>query len=107
MASCLEVDCGFQRDAHVQFLLRMLHELPEPYQGQETNRLSLAYFVMSGLDILDALNEVSAPDIVDWVYSLQVLPLHNPAVLSVTPPDVYGFRGSQSVGFQYCTDGVR
>lgn len=59
MASTSEVGCVFERDAHVRYLLQMLHELPAPYQGQETNRLSLAYFVVSGLDILDALDKVT------------------------------------------------
>ncbi|KAG6404459.1 hypothetical protein SASPL_136707 [Salvia splendens] len=34
----------------------MYRGLPDPYQGQEINRLTLAYFVISGLDIFAALD---------------------------------------------------
>ncbi|XP_042011899.1 uncharacterized protein LOC121760303 isoform X2 [Salvia splendens] len=36
----------------------MYRGLPDPYQGQEINRLTLAYFVISGLDIFAALDRI-------------------------------------------------
>ena len=49
---------AFDRDRHVTFLEMMYQLLPSPYQMQEINRLTLAYFVISGLDILGALDRV-------------------------------------------------
>lgn len=49
----------FDRDRHILYLQMMYQLLPSPYQGQEINRLTLAYFVISGLDILHALDQVS------------------------------------------------
>lgn len=49
----------FQRDKHVAFLEMMYQLLPHHYQTQEINRLTLAYFVVSGLDLLAALDRVS------------------------------------------------
>lgn len=48
----------FDKDRHVTFLDMMYQLLPSPYQIQEINRLTLAYFVISGLDILGALDRV-------------------------------------------------
>lgn len=85
---------SFQRDLHVKALLSMLEKLPYDYQVQDSNRLTLAYFVVSGLDILNALDQVDANRIMNWVYHLQVLP-------SDEDEDkhgfFYGFQGSSSV----------
>lgn len=51
---------SFDRDRHVRFLEMMLDALPSEYQEQEINRLTLAYFAISGLQILDALDQVHA-----------------------------------------------
>lgn len=32
------------------------------------------FFALSGLDVLDALDVVDKPSLIEWVYSLQVLP---------------------------------
>ncbi|MCD7469654.1 hypothetical protein HAX54_008803 [Datura stramonium] len=42
----------FDRTRHVCYLEMMLDLLPSPYQSQEINRLTLAYFAVRGLDIL-------------------------------------------------------
>lgn len=85
---------SFQRDLHVKSLLSMLEEVPSEYQIQDSHRLTLAYFVVSALDILNALDQVDAKRIMDWVYHLQVLP-------SDEAEDrhgfFYGFQGSSSV----------
>ncbi|KRZ78780.1 LIM domain-containing protein jub, partial [Trichinella papuae] len=63
------------RADHVQYLLSHLYELPDIYLDQYSNRLTLLYFVLSGLDILDAMDNISANEkskIIDWIYSLQV-----------------------------------
>ena len=47
-----------EKDAHVRFLELMYYMLPSPYESQEINHLTLAYFVISGLDILNSLHKV-------------------------------------------------
>lgn len=45
--------------------------LPAPYKSMDTNRLTLLYFCISGLDLLDMLGEVDTQSIVEYIYSLQ------------------------------------
>lgn len=40
-------------------------------------RLTIAFFALSGLDMLDSLDVVNKEDIIEWIYSLQVLPLED------------------------------
>lgn len=49
---------SFDRERHIAFLEMMYYMLPSHYQIQEINHLTLAYFVISGLDILNALDRV-------------------------------------------------
>lgn len=59
----------------IKFFMRSLFVIPNHYQSQDPNRLTLLYFTISGLDILGALDRVENKErIIDWVYSLQVLP---------------------------------
>lgn len=51
---------GFDRDRHVMFLEMMYQLLPFQYQTQEINHLTLAYFVISGLDLLGAMDRVGS-----------------------------------------------
>ena len=39
-------------------------------------RLSIAFFALSGLDVINALDNVTdtCASIIDWIYSLQILP---------------------------------
>ncbi|KAF6126359.1 protein geranylgeranyltransferase type I subunit beta [Phyllostomus discolor] len=64
----------FLRDRHVRFFQRCLQVLPERYSSLETSRLTIAFFALSGLDMLDSLDVVNKEDIIEWIYSLQVLP---------------------------------
>lgn len=47
-----------ERERHLLFLEMMALGLPKEYESQEINRLTLAYFAISGLSILDALDRV-------------------------------------------------
>ena len=58
--------------AHAKYFLRCLELLPAPYASLDTNRLTVAYFCVSGLDVLGCLERVDAPRIISWIYSLQV-----------------------------------
>uniref|UniRef100_A0A8B9NE42 Prenyltransferase alpha-alpha toroid domain-containing protein n=1 Tax=Accipiter nisus TaxID=211598 RepID=A0A8B9NE42_9AVES len=64
----------FLRERHVRFFQRCLQLLPERYSSLETSRLTIAFFALSGLDMLDSLDVVNKDDIIEWIYSLQVLP---------------------------------
>ncbi|KAK1892105.1 Geranylgeranyl transferase type-1 subunit beta [Dissostichus eleginoides] len=46
----------FLRDRHVRFFQRTLQVLPERYASLETTRLTIIFFALSGLDVLDALD---------------------------------------------------
>jgi geranylgeranyl transferase type-1 subunit beta len=61
-------------EQHKKYLLHCLSHLPQPYTSQDPNRLTLAYFVISGLDILQSLHTIDKQKIIDWIYSMQVLP---------------------------------
>jgi len=66
---------SLSKKRHIDFLLRMLRSLPSPYASQDSNHLTLIYFVISGLDLLGY--QFSAEErerIIRFVYSLQLLP---------------------------------
>ncbi|CAH9065313.1 unnamed protein product [Cuscuta europaea] len=87
----------FDRDRHICYLRMMLEVLPGKYQVQEINRLTLAYFAISGLDILDGLHLVDKEGVINWVLSLQAHP-NNEAELE--NGQFYGFHGSKSSQFE-------
>ncbi|GLD54084.1 geranylgeranyl transferase type-1 subunit beta [Lates japonicus] len=64
----------FLRDRHVRFFQRTLQVLPERYASLETTRLTIIFFALSGLDVLDALDVIDRNVMIEWIYSLQVLP---------------------------------
>ena len=38
------------------------------------SRLTIVFFALSGLDVLDALDVIDRNIMIEWIYSLQVLP---------------------------------
>ncbi|KAL0456710.1 UNVERIFIED_CONTAM: Geranylgeranyl transferase type-1 subunit beta [Sesamum latifolium] len=93
----------FDRDRHIYYLLMMYQLLPSPYQGQEINRLTLAYFVISGLDILRALDRIDKEAVINWVLSLQAHPRNDN---TLEKGQFYGFHGSRSSQFQSNNNGA-
>ncbi|XXG66252.1 hypothetical protein AAC387_Pa05g3774 [Persea americana] len=87
---------SFDRDRHGRFLEMMLDALPSEYQEQEINRLTLAYFAISGLQILDALDQVDRERIANWVLSFQARPRNKSDLYNGV---FYGFHGSRSSQF--------
>ncbi|EGD72280.1 hypothetical protein PTSG_00301 [Salpingoeca rosetta] len=88
----MQGEFGWQR--HATSFLMFFKALPSAFLHLDTQRLMLTHFAVSGLDILDRLGDIEAKKqgIIDWIYSLQVL-----------PSDEYsrgycGFRGSPSNG---------
>ena len=89
----------FDRPRTIGYFLHHLNQLPEEYLGAETNRLTLCYFCVSALDILDALDQLkNKQGIIDWIYNLQVCPPEN-------DKDLYwqhaGFIGGTFLGGTY------
>lgn len=92
----------FDRDRHARYLEMMYELVPSQYESQEINRLTLAYFVISGLDLLRALDLVDKEMVIAWVLSFQAN-LKNEADLN--NGQFFGFYGSRSSQFQSNNDG--
>ncbi|XP_068127776.1 geranylgeranyl transferase type-1 subunit beta isoform X1 [Hyperolius riggenbachi] len=86
----------FLPDRHVRYFQRSLQALPEQCASLETSRLTIAFFALSGLDMLDSLNVLNKVEIVEWIYSLQVLPTEDKSNISRC-----GFRGSSCLGLLF------
>lgn len=71
---------------HGEYFKANLKMLPAPYKTMDTNRLTLLYFCVSGLDYLDMLDDIDKAEVVRYVYSLQS-----------TLPDHGGFYGYPKV----------
>lgn len=72
MATHAELDVS----RHTKYFLRTLKTfLPTAYQSNDSNRMSLAFFTLSGLDLLGSLEtnttEQQRKDYIDWIYSNQ------------------------------------
>ena len=90
--------------AHAKYFLRCLELLPAPYASLDTNRLTVAYFCVSGLDVLGSVARVDAPRIIEWIYSLQVLPSSGGAE-GAAPGRSAGFRGGSFMGGPFSAGG--
>ncbi|XP_021770995.1 geranylgeranyl transferase type-1 subunit beta-like [Chenopodium quinoa] len=90
------IDPSFDKDRHVRFLDMMYELLPSDYESQEINHLTLAYFTLSSLDILGALDRVDKEAIVAWVLSFQA---HKKDQDDLRSGQFYGFLGSRSSQF--------
>lgn len=69
MASTPELDVS----KHTKYFLRTLKTyLPTAYQSNDSNRMSLAFFTLSGLDLLGTLKqnttEAQRKEYIDWIY---------------------------------------
>uniref|UniRef100_H2YT30 Prenyltransferase alpha-alpha toroid domain-containing protein n=1 Tax=Ciona savignyi TaxID=51511 RepID=H2YT30_CIOSA len=66
----------FERKKHIRFFTRILQILPSRYAILDTSRLTVAFFALSGLGVLDALDAIPDKDkqeIIEWIYTLQVV----------------------------------
>ncbi|XP_033633939.1 geranylgeranyl transferase type-1 subunit beta-like [Asterias rubens] len=93
-------EISFLRAKHIKFFSRCLQILPQSYTSLDTSRLTVCFFALSGLDVIDSLDvvEKEKQDIIDWIYSLQVLPDPNHYEESSKH---CGFRGSATLGTPY------
>jgi len=64
------------KDRHVKYWKRCSNLLPEPYTAGDASRMSLGFFIVAALDLLDVLESVISArqrqSWIDWVYSCQV-----------------------------------
>ena len=85
-----EEDCGEEEQLeltigrHAKFLQRTLHVLPSSLANFDTQRVTISYFAVSGLDILGRLDLVESQrqDIVDWLYRCLVSPSDNSSLFT-------------------------
>ncbi|XP_008812041.1 geranylgeranyl transferase type-1 subunit beta [Phoenix dactylifera] len=85
-----------ERERHVLFLEMMMERLPSDFETQEINHLTLAYFAISGLGILGALDRVDKDQIASWVLSFQAQPR---TMSDLDNGQFYGFHGSRTSQF--------
>nr|CAB3264810.1 geranylgeranyl transferase type-1 subunit beta-like [Phallusia mammillata] len=92
----MDSSTSFERKKHIRFFSRILQILPHRYSILDTSRLTITFFALSGLDVLNALDHLSEKnkqEIIEWIYSLQVIP--NEAESNTCK---CGFRGSTCNG---------
>ncbi|KAF4363403.1 hypothetical protein F8388_016531 [Cannabis sativa] len=94
---------SFEKDRHVKFLQMMYQVLPYNYQTHEINRLTLAYFVISGLDLLASLHFIDKDAVAEWVLSFQAHPSDE---AQLNNGQFYGFSGSRTSQFPPDDNGV-
>lgn len=68
---------SFTTPRHVKYYLRCLKTfLPSAYTSNDSNRMLLAFFTLSGLDVLGVLQDKTTPEerqaYIDWLYHCQV-----------------------------------
>lgn len=83
-----ELASRLETKKHISFLLRCLRMLPHPYTSADDQRMTLGYFAISGLDLLNATDRIPADErleLISWVYEQQI--------------PTGGFRGSPSSTF--------
>ncbi|CAI7996354.1 Geranylgeranyl transferase type-1 subunit beta [Geodia barretti] len=84
----------------IKFLQRSLSVLPYSARSLDVNRMTILFFSVCGLDILNSLDTALRPyereQIIEWIYSQQVLPQH------IAGPDACcGFRGGGYLGVPF------
>jgi len=81
-----------------KYLKNMMNVLPGAYASQESNRLTLIYFIISAMDISGQMHLIDRQQAIDFVYAQQVLP-------DRTEPDknvgLCGFRAGPYLGNDY------
>ncbi|KAI9009155.1 terpenoid cyclases/protein prenyltransferase alpha-alpha toroid [Hyaloraphidium curvatum] len=62
---------------HKAYFMRCVRTLPHQYTGADTTRMTLLFFALAALDLLDCISSFSESEkagIIRWVYSQQILP---------------------------------
>uniref|UniRef100_A0A1B6I2N9 Geranylgeranyl transferase type-1 subunit beta n=1 Tax=Homalodisca liturata TaxID=320908 RepID=A0A1B6I2N9_9HEMI len=83
---------------HIKYFMHHLNMIPSSLAHFDATRLTIAFFAISGLDILNGVDELSAAkkkEICDWIYSLQILPNNNEVDITKR----CGFQGSNTLTY--------
>ncbi|CAC5412231.1 PGTB1 [Mytilus coruscus] len=94
----------FLKKKHIKFFERCLQILPSRYCSLDNNRMTVGFFGISGLDMLDSLDvlENDKENIINWIYSLQLLPDDIDSNIHQC-----GFRGSTTLGNPFKAEEAR
>ncbi|KAI8925858.1 terpenoid cyclases/protein prenyltransferase alpha-alpha toroid [Entophlyctis helioformis] len=91
-------DLPDERGIDAKYFAKNLRLLPHLYLAGDTNRMTLGYFCIGGLDLLGALDANITPDQkrawIDWIYAQQV----HPSDKFPAGSGLCGFRGSPFSG---------
>ncbi|GMR37082.1 hypothetical protein PMAYCL1PPCAC_07277, partial [Pristionchus mayeri] len=84
------VACSMLAASHVKYSLRHFTAVPGAYTALDQNRLTVLFFNLGTLDILNEIDQISEErqKLVNWIYSLQISTIEGAA------EDACGFRGS-------------
>eukprot|EP00794_Sanderia_malayensis_P009861 gene9860-10871_t len=93
---------SLQLKKHVKFMQRMVGVIPNAYSALDSSRMTILFFALSGLDVMNSLDIVKdeKDDIIKWIYAQQVIP-------SGEDNDELkcGFRGAPSLGGEFDIQG--
>ena len=94
----------FAGEQHAKYFERFITMVPEFLSSQDTNRLTLVFFSLAGLDLLGQLDAYldaqRKRDVIDWIYSLMV-----PPASDGSDSHGLGFRGGTFLGDPFCAGG--
>jgi len=87
------------RDRHAKFLQRTLHVLPSALSSFDTQRITISFFAIAGLDVLDRLDllEPQRTDIIEWLYLSLISPYPGTENMEHEVLKLCGFRGSPAL----------
>jgi len=88
------------KDRHAKFFQRTLAVLPSSLKSFDTQRVTIAYFAISGLDLLDKLGiiESQKSSMISWFYKCLISPKSGDSVITDNATlDMCGFRGSPAL----------
>lgn len=97
MNNTLEAMPPLDRARHVKYWTRCLKTLlPHHYTGNESNRMYLAFFIISALDLLDGWDSVTKEqerqEYIDWIYHCQ----HPAGGFRMWPGTDFGERANEA-----------
>jgi geranylgeranyl transferase type-1 subunit beta len=74
--TCNSTEPTLNKPKQITYWLRCLKTfLPSPYEGNDSNRVSLAFFILTSLDLLSAVDSHVTPEerqgYIDWIYYCQ------------------------------------
>jgi len=84
---------------HAKFLQRFLHILPSDLANFDTQRVTLVFFAVSGLDLLqqEDILDKERPHLISWLYHCLISPTHNSRDVTDVELSKCGFRGSPAL----------